>query len=263
MIDIRLPADVLFSLGPIGVTNGHVTAFTITLIFTFFAVLMRLRLSLVPGRIQAAFEMLTEFLMDQLESAFGDRKRAEKFFPLLMTCMLFILIANQFSLIPLVSNIVIGDVPLFRTPTSDLAMTFALGLFIVILANVLALSISPLHHIGNFIRIAPLFKARSAGQFAQAVLDVMLGGLDIIGEIAKVLSLSGRLFGNIFAGEVMVVVISGLSAYTQFLAPIPFYFLSLFSGVIQAFVFVLLATQFIAGSVNSALESRQPAEATK
>lgn len=262
MIDIRLPADVLFSIGPVNVTNGHLTAFTITLLFGVIALAMRSRISLVPGRVQVAFEMLTEFLMGQLESAFGDRRRAEKFFPLLMTCMLFILIANQFSLIPFVSNIVVGEVPLFRTPTSDLAMTLALALFIVGLANVLALSIAPLHHIGNFIRIAPLFKARSVGEFAKAVLDVLLGGLDIIGELAKVLSLSGRLFGNIFAGEVMVAVISGLSAYTQFLAPIPFYFLSLFSGLIQAFVFVLLSTQFIAGSVNSALESRQPAEAS-
>jgi len=256
MIDIRLPADVLLTIGPVKFTNGHFTAMTITVLFTVFALWFRGHIKLIPGRIQTAFEFITEFLMGQLEPAFQDRRRAEKFFPLLMTCLLFVLIANQFSLIPLVGNILVGDVHLFRTPTSDLAMTLALSLFIIGLANVLALAISPLHHIGNFIRIVPILKARNVGQFAQASLDFLLGLLDIISEAAKVLSLSGRLFGNIFAGEVMVAVISGLSIYTQFLAPIPFYFLSIFSGLIQTFVFVLLSTQFIGSSLTSALDSK-------
>lgn len=259
MIDIRLPADILFSIGPVPVRNGHVAAFGMTFVFALFVFAFRGRIALVPGRIQAAFEFITEFLMDQLENAFQDRKRAEKFFPLLMTALLFILVANQFSLIPLVSSIVAGDAPALRSPTSDLSMTLALALFMVVLANVLALSIAPLHHIGSFIRIVPILKARSFAQLGRAVFDFLLGVLDIISELAKVLSLSGRLFGNIFAGEVMVAVIAGLSVYTQFIAPIPFIFLSMFSGLIQAFVFVLLSTQFIAGSVNAALESRKEA----
>ncbi|KAA0206460.1 F0F1 ATP synthase subunit A [Candidatus Uhrbacteria bacterium] len=259
MIDIRLPADILFMIGPVPVRNGHVAAFLMTLAFSLFALWFSGRIKLVPGRIQTALELITEFLMDQLENAFQDRDRAKKFFPLMMTALLFILIANQFSLIPLVSSIVAGDVPALRSPTSDLAMTLALALFVVVLANVLALSIAPLHHIGSFIRIVPILKARSLAQFGRALFDFLLGLLDIISEFAKVLSLSGRLFGNIFAGEVMVAVIAGLSVYTQFLAPIPFIFLAMFSGLIQAFVFVLLSTQFIAGSVNSALESRKEA----
>jgi F-type H+-transporting ATPase subunit a len=256
MTDIRLPADILFSLGPIGVTNGHLAAFSITVAFSLVGLLSYKRLRLVPGRLQSSIELLVEFMLDRVESAFGDKKTARKFFPLLMTSLLFILIANQFSLIPLVGNIVTGETPVLRSPTSDLAMTLALSLFVVVLANVLAFSISPLHHIGNFIKVAPLFRARSLGELARAVLDFLLGLLDIISEFAKIISLGGRLFGNIFAGEVMVAVIAGLSIYTQFLAPIPFIFLSLFSGVIQAFVFVLLATQFIAGSIGSAKEAK-------
>lgn len=256
MTDIRLPADILFSLGPIGVTNGHLAAFAITLGFLLVGLISYKRFRLVPGRIQTAIEMLTEFMLEQVESAFGDKKTARKFFPLLMTALLFILIANQFSLIPLVGQIVAGDTHVLRSPTSDLAMTLALSLFVVVLANVLAFSISPLHHIGSFIKIAPLFKARSVGQFAEALLGFFLGILDIISEFAKIISLGGRLFGNIFAGEVMVAVIAGLSVYTQFLAPIPFIVLSIFSGVIQAFVFVLLSTQFIAGSITSAKEAK-------
>lgn len=261
MTDIRLPADILFSLGPVGITNGHLAAFAITLGFLLVGLISFRRFRLVPGRIQSGIEMLTEFMLEQVENAFGDKETAHKFFPLLMTSLLFILIANQFSLIPLVGNIVAGDTHVLRSPTSDLAMTIALSLFVVVLANVLAFSIAPLHHIGSFIKIAPIFKARSFGQFAQALLDFLLGLLDIISEFAKIISLGGRLFGNIFAGEVMVAVIAGLSVYTQFLAPIPFLFLSIFSGLVQAFVFVLLATQFIAGSIGNAKASKleQPA----
>ncbi len=256
MTDIRLPADILFSLGPIGITNGHLAAFSITLFFLLIGLISHRRFRLVPKRVQSGIELLVEFMLEQVEGAFGDKKTARKFFPLLMTSLLFILIANQFSLIPLVGNLVTGDTHILRSPTSDLAMTLALSLFVVGLANVLAFSIAPLHHIGSFIKIAPIFKARSFGQFAQAMLDFFLGLLDIISEIAKVVSLGGRLFGNIFAGEVMVAVIAGLSIYTQFLAPIPFIFLSIFSGLIQAFVFVLLSTQFIAGSIGSAKEAK-------
>jgi len=256
MTDIRLPADILFSLGPIGVTNGHLAAFLMTFIFLVIGLISSKRFRLVPKRLQSGIEMLMEFMLAQVESAFGDKKTAHTFFPLLMTSLIFILIANQFSLIPLIGHIVVGDTHVFRSPTSDLAMTIALSLFIVGLSNILALSIAPLHHIGSFIKIVPILKARSIGALAQAILEFFLGLLDIISEFAKVVSLGGRLFGNIFAGEVMVSVIAGLSAYTHFVAPIPFLFLSIFSGLVQAFVFVLLATQFIAGSIGSAKEAK-------
>lgn len=256
MTDIRLPADILFSFGPVGVTNGHLAAFSITLAFFIVGLISYKRFRLVPKRLQSGIEMLLEFMLVQVETAFGDKKTAHRFFPLLMTSLLFILIANQFSLIPLVGNIVVGDTHLFRPPTSDLAMTLVLSLFIVLLSNVLALSIAPLHHIGRFIHVAPLFKARTGGEFAQALLDFFLGLLDIVSEFAKIVSLSGRLFGNIFAGEVMVAVIAGLSIYTHFIVPIPFLALAILAGLVQAFVFVLLSTQFISSSISGAKEAK-------
>jgi F-type H+-transporting ATPase subunit a len=145
--------------------------------------------------------------------------------------------------------------PVFRVPTANLALTVGLALAVVVAANILAFSISPIRHIQQFIVIKPLLAARTPSAFGLAFIDFFLGFLNIISEFAKVFSLSFRLFGNIFAGEVMVAVIAGLSAYTHFIAPIPFVALSIFSGFIQAFVFVLLSIQYIAGSIAAVEQS--------
>jgi F0F1-type ATP synthase membrane subunit a len=87
------------------------------------------------------------------------------------------------------------------------------------------------------------------------MMDLVLGVLDIISEIAKLISLSFRLFGNVIAGELIIIIISGLSFYTRAFVPIPFMALSIISGVVQALVFAMLSIQFIAGSVNAAEES--------
>jgi F-type H+-transporting ATPase subunit a len=249
--DIALPSDVLFSIGPVNVTNGVLAAFTITAAFTAMALVARRNMGVVPSRLQVVLEILLEFVRTQLENAFGSKEKAAKFLPMVLTLLLFITVANQFSLVPLVSQIVVGGENLFRVPTSDLSQTFALSLMVVGLAHVLALRIAPVRHVGNFVKIGALLKVRSPKDLGNALLEVFLGVMDIIGEIAKVVSLSCRLFGNVFAGEVMVAVIAGLSAYTQFIVPIPFLVLSIFSGFVQAFVFMLLTVQFIASTVKS------------
>jgi F-type H+-transporting ATPase subunit a len=96
--------------------------------------------------------------------------------------------------------------------------------------------------------------------FFTAFVEAFVGLLNIVGEMAKVVSLAARLFGNVFAGNVMVVVIIGLSAFTQFLVPIPFLVLSIFSGLVQAFVFTLLSIQFIALSIDGAMDEEEESQ---
>lgn len=249
MNDISLPAHVLFELGPISITNSLLTAFVITAVFLLVGIFGTRRFGVVPSRLQVVIELLMEFMLTTAEQSFGSKKQARRFFPMLMTLLLFIAVANQFALIPLVGQLTLGGTSLFRLPTSDLGGTIALSIMVVLIAQGMAIYASPIRYIGNFFRIGPLLKARSLGGVANGFLELFLGILDLIGEIAKVVSLGARLFGNIFAGEVMVAVIAGLSFYTQFIVPIPFIFLSIFSGLVQAFVFALLATQFIGMSV--------------
>jgi F-type H+-transporting ATPase subunit a len=75
--------------------------------------------------------------------------------------------------------------------------------------------------------------------------------------MAKVISVSCRLFGNLFAGDVMVAVIISLSKFTEFIVPIPFLFLGIFSGFVQAFVFTLLSLQFVSSTYNTAYANRE------
>lgn len=255
MPDISLPSSVLFHIGPIAITNSLLSAFVIGAVMILFAWLARRRMGIVPTRIQSLLEVIFEYIFSQIEIAFGSKERAQKFFPLFMTMLLFITVANQFALIPLVASIMYGETPLLRTATSDLSLTIALALLVVIMAHVIALSISPIKHIGNFIKIGSFLKVRSFGDLGNAILEFALGLLDIVSEFAKILSLSCRLFGNIFAGEVMVAVIASLTIWTTFIVPIPFIFLSLFSGFVQAFVFTLLSIQFIAGTVRGHLDT--------
>lgn len=260
-LNISLAPDILFNIGNWPVSNALLASLVITFLFFIFCVISVRKFGLVPTRIQTTIEAIVEYLQEQLEQAFGSKEKAAKFFPLIMTLLLFILIANQFSVIPLFTQILYGDKYLFRVVTTDLAKPLALALIVLGVAHILAFSVSPLRHIGNFIKIAPLFKVRSFGDFGSWLIDFFLGVLDIIGEFAKVISLSFRLFGNVFAGEVMILIISSLSIFTSYLVPIPFIILSIFSGLVQAFVFTMLSIQFIAGTLSSV--QQQDAEELK
>lgn len=249
--EIKIRPDVLFQIGPVGITNSMMALLVVNIVLLVIAVLIKYKGGMKPTRLQVAIETVLEFFMNTLESAFGNKEDAKKFFPLIFSLFLAIFVANQFSILPLLGELNIGENGLFRVPTSDFSLPIALALLVVVTGNIIALATAPFKHIGNFIKIGPFLKVRSFGDFFNAGLEFFLGLLDIIGEIAKVVSLSARLFGNVFAGELMVLIITYLASFTAFLVPIPFIFLSIFSGVIHAFVFPLLSVQYLAGTINS------------
>lgn len=258
MEHISLPSAILFTIVGIPITNALLTAFVITILFLIVALVAKRNYGLVPSRFQVVVEMLIDYIWSNVRNAFKSEARAKQFFPMLMTIFLFILVANQFSLIPLIFNIVLSDgVNLLRLPTSDLSMTIAFSLWIVIISNALAFKLAPIGHLGKYINIKGFLNIKKPGDIGMALLDLFFGVLDVVSEIAKVLSLSFRLFGNIFAGEVMVLVIASLSAWTTYIVPLPFMVLSIFSGVIQALVFVMLATQYIAITINDHEEKKE------
>lgn len=247
---ISLPAEPVLTLFNVPVTNATLTALVLTVAFALLGWWLKRGMGMVPSKPQIILEELYKYILEQLENAFPTKEQAKKFLPFYLTMLLFILVANQLSLIPIIFQIVSGETPLLRLPTSDLSLTIGLAAFVVIFANILAFKAAPIGHLGKFINIKGFFSIKKPGDFGQALLDLFLGLMDIVSEIAKILSLSFRLFGNIFAGEVMVGVIVSLSAFTMFIVPIPFIFLSVFAGVIQAFVFVLLSIEFIAGTIR-------------
>lgn len=255
MENIALAPNIVFTLwGKVPITSSHITLWVISLIIIVMSFVVSKNASIIPSGLQMFFEGVYVWFEEKISLAFSNKKLAAKIAPMIISFFIVILFSNNFGVLPVINNLVVNGEPLMKTPTSHLSMTLALTLIALIVTHITAFSIRPLKYVGNYIKIAPLFKARSGGEFAMGLLDLFLGILDIVGELAKIISLSCRLFGNVLAGELMAIVVIGLSVYTQFVVPIPFIVLSLFSGVIQAAVFALLSLNYISLAVASVEE---------
>ena len=247
--EITLQTAPMIDIAGFNINNSVLATLGVSLVLILGFALISRSFKLRPSRLQMALEGSVEFFMTQLETSWGSRERARKYLPLILTLFFFLLIANQFSVIPLVASVMSEGTQVLRTPTSDLGLTVSLALVVIISSHVIAFINHPIGHLGNFFKIHELLKVRSVGGLFNALLEVFLGLLDIIGECAKVVSLACRLFGNIFAGEVMIAVMTGLVTYV---VPMPFIAISVFSGFVQAFVFALLSCQYMPGIVRAA-----------
>lgn len=256
----ELASNIVFDFGVFHITNSVLASFVVSLLLVATALIIRRNFSIIPSRIQITLEMLLTFFLNTLKDAYGSEERARKYLPLIMTFFLYLLVTNLFFVIPFVNSFTVnaGDhsFPLFRISTSDWSQALALGLITVLGAHIIALTIHPIKHIGAFIRVGGFFKAKSIGDVMNAFIDLFIGVIEIIGELARPISLSARLFGNIFAGEMMVAVIASIAApFTWYLLPMPFIALGIFVGLIQAFVFTFLSTLFMAQTIQAAHHS--------
>jgi F-type H+-transporting ATPase subunit a len=247
----KLNADTIFATNWFNISNSIIAMWTVCfllLVFTFFA---RRKAGIIPTKTQIIAEVIVNFFLEKLETALKSRKSAKMVAPLILTIFLIILLSNQFSFLPILGSLTTEAGALFRTPTSDFSLTIAMALMLVGAGHLIALKRAPFRAVFNFIKIDLIFKIRKFSDIPNALLEIFLGVLDIIGEISKVLSMSARLFGNIVAGDLMVMIIGSLAFFTAYLIPLPFTFLSAFSGIIQAFVFALLGLQFMSGTITS------------
>lgn len=260
MNEITLPAREIFSLGPIAVTDSLLGALLVSFTLAGFGIYFARKFDIVPTRMQVVLEWMASYLLTQLESAFGSKQEARSFFSLIFTLLLFITIANQFMLIPFIFQITYEGAPLFRQPTADLGYTISLSLMVIVISHILALRISPINHLKNFFPFHVFLKIRSVGDFFNALIELFIAFLNIIGEFARIVSLAARLFGNVFAGNVMAAVVASL---IPFVIPLPFLFLGIFSGLIHAFVFMLLSMQFIAMTIQGARPQIEEVQAGK
>jgi F-type H+-transporting ATPase subunit a len=222
------------------VSNSTIATITFFIIITLVFILGSRKASLIPGRFQGGIEMLLEMIYNLVESS-SNRRVARVIFPLICSYFIWILFSNWLSLLPGVGSIgqvynIVEEgktvkelVPLFRAPNADLNMTFSIALLTVILVQVAAI-IS--HGVGGWLKeFVP----------TRSVLDILLTPIEIIGQFSRILSLAFRLFGNVFAGEVLLAVILKIAAP----AFIIFLGLEVFVGLIQALVFALLSLVYL------------------
>ncbi len=236
--EISLAAETIGHLGPLRVTNALLASWVVTAGLVLFAVAFRRMLAPVPNRVQGVVEGVVEWLLGLMDGVTGSREKSERFFPFIASLFLFIVAVNWFGLLPGVGSLGVirerhGErvlVPLFRGGNADLNSTLALALIAVVTTHLLGLK-----RLGAFRHIGKFFNVRSP-------IGFFVGLLELVSEFAKILSFSFRLFGNVFAGEVLLVIVAALVPYV---APLPFFGLELFVGFVQALVFATLTLVFL------------------
>ena len=207
-------------------------------------VVVRKKISLVPGKFQNAFEMLIEYLFDNIEKTIGSRELAKRYFPLIATIFIFVLAGNLFDFLPLFGTIGIrtappagGEfIPLLHPLNADLNSTLALAIisfFVIEFSGILTL---------GFLKYGSKFVNFNGG-----AMGFMVGLLEIIGNLARLVSLSFRLFGAIFAGEVLLLVIG---TFVPLILPVPLMAFEMFIGLLQAGIFAILTLAFIKISIS-------------
>ncbi|KKQ28085.1 MAG: ATP synthase subunit a [Candidatus Magasanikbacteria bacterium GW2011_GWC2_37_14] len=240
-----LAPDVLFQIGNFNITNTMINVWLAMLIFLVLGILIKRKVSLRPGKLQNICEFFLESVLSYFDQVTGDRKKTIRFLPVVGSIFFFILLSNWLGLLPGTGSITWGHKMLLRPANTDLNLTVAMALVSVIASHVYAfIALGVFTHLGKFIQIKNLFKSIKKGPIAifTAIIEFAVGLIEIISELAKVLSLSLRLFGNIFAGEVLISVISALIAA---LVPTPFMLLELLVGLIQAAVFAMLTIVYL------------------
>ncbi|MBI4079596.1 MAG: F0F1 ATP synthase subunit A [Candidatus Levybacteria bacterium] len=226
--------EVLTTIGSVPVTNTLVnTIFVDAVIFGgVYAVTKNLKR--IPGMFQNAVEYIIETMYNFIYSVAN--KNTPKIFPFVMSFFLFILIANWSGLIPGITAMGLKEegekhlIPLMRNLTSDLNATLAFAIISVVVTHYYSIkTIGIGQYLGRYVSINPI--------------NFFVGVLEIVSEFTKVISLSFRLFGNIYAGEVVLLTTSSMFA---FLLPVPFMMLEVIVGLVQALVFSLLTMVFMA-----------------
>jgi F-type H+-transporting ATPase subunit a len=239
MLNISLRAEDIFHIGSFPVTNAVLLAFIVLIVLTILAITLKSKLKMVPNALQNIAELAIEGALDLMDSVLGNRKTSEKYLPIVFTIFLFVLFSNWFGLIPGVGSVTImsggAAVPLLRSPASDLNFTLALALIAVTMINIFGIAA-----IGIRARLSVFFNFESPIKF-------FVGILELISEFARIISFTFRLFGNVFAGEVLLAIMALLVPY---LVPLPFMFLEIFVGFIQAFIFGMLTLVFVALAVT-------------
>lgn len=249
--DIKIAPDILFYIGPMPISNTLLaTWFSIVVVLAFGFVATR-KIALVPSGVSNFFEWIFEQVLNLCEEVAG-RARGRRFFPLVCTIFLFVLTSNYLELVPFVESIgtihnpnvqpflgifLISKadtnqiIPWVRPAPTDLNMTIGLAII-----SVIATQFYGFRMLGPRLQLGRYFSLRDGP------IGLFVGLLEAILELARVISFSFRLFGNIFAGDVLLLVMAFL---IPALGPVPFLLLETLVGLVQAFVFAMLTLVFM------------------
>lgn len=254
-------AEPILNIGGFQVTNALFSSILVTIVLVVTFIFLKGKAKQVPKGIQNFFEMVLEGGLNFTDTITRNRKTSEKLLPVVLAFFLFILLNNWFGILPIIGTVGFYEmhnghnvfIPFFRGGTADLNMTLALALFAVIFSHLMGVfTIGAWKHFNKFVNFESLLEIPKKFKEDKNVIFInpvkfFVGLMEIVGEIAKIMSLSLRLFGNVFAGEVLLASMAMIFA---FFLPIPFLFLEVLVGLVQAAVFSVLTLVFLSMSVS-------------
>ncbi len=232
---ISIQPEIIFNLGGIKISNTILATIFTDAVLVLLLYFLNKKISSIPNKLQSIFELLIDYLYSMTDQIAG--KFTKVIFPWFASFFLFIFFANFLALLPGFGTFgffhakegVREFVPLFRAATSDFNTTFALAVVSVAATHILSIKYNGIvGYLKRYFSLNPIY--------------LFVGILELISELTKLFSLSFRLFGNIYAGEVVLSTISSLAAY---LAPIPFLLLESIVAFVQALVFAMLTMVFM------------------
>lgn len=234
-IHVILKGEEVANIAGFPITNSLIMTWIVMAVIIAGAFAFSRKISLIPGKLQAGIEWMFEGILGYMTEILEDEKMARKFFPLIMTIFFFVLVANELAFLPGVGSVGVdnghgGLIPFLRAPAADLNTGLALAII-----SFLTIEITGLRQLGFFTYAGKYFNFTSPVNFA-------VGLIELVSNLGRLISFSFRLFGNVFAGEVMLVVVA---FFVPYLLPVPLMGFEVFVGFIQAVVFAMLTLFFI------------------
>jgi F-type H+-transporting ATPase subunit a len=259
--DPQLPAETVFHIFGFPIANSIIGAWITIIFLVGVSYIITRRMKLVPGRLQAALEFLIGWLYDLCCSVAGE-KNGRRFFPVVATIFLFVGFNAWLALLPgfgsITAHTAEGEVHLIRAANTDINMPLALALTSFIFVEFYGLRTLGARYIGKFLNFKDFFRAvrqmftgkvkSGVSGLVTGVMNIFTGLLEGLSEFIRIVSLTFRLFGNMTAGEILLLVAAFLIPW---LFAIPFYGLELLIGFIQAIIFGGLTLIFLTLAVES------------
>lgn len=254
--EATLFAEPIVHVGSFTITNALIMSWATVLLLVILFVVLGKRMKKVPARLQTVFEILLEQAFSLADTVTGSRRKSEQFLPIVLSLFLFILVNNWLGLLPGVGTVGFIEeagthrvfIPLLRGGTADINTTLAISLFAVVISHLFGvMTLGVWKHLNKFFNFHAFMEIPKKMRKDPLIILVnpikaFVGLIEVVGEAAKVASLSLRLFGNIFAGEVLL---ASMMAIFAFILPLPFMFMEIIVGAVQALVFSILTLAFM------------------
>ncbi|MDD5288622.1 MAG: F0F1 ATP synthase subunit A [Dehalococcoidales bacterium] len=266
---VALPADVIFNIGPLPVTNTILATWVTMILLLIIGLTVTRKPKLIPGKIQSLMELVIEWLYNFCKDTAGE-KNGKRFFPLVSTIFLFVMVNALMNLIPGYNSIKWGEAHLLRGANTDINTPLALAVISFCCFTFWGIKAHKFGYFKQFFAFWPFTGIKNPGRFIKGFgevftgklkkgfgdigfgfIDIFVGILELVSYLIRVISFTFRLFGNMLGGEILVLVFSYLLVFAGFGALQIFYGLEMFFGVIQALIFAGLTLVFATMAVSS------------